>query len=168
MSRNGCLRRTVLITATTGHVTRRYFSVDEEGLFWLGSQGYHLLVRSRSRWAASGGDDGSGREWRYVSLQPKRSVQSLFPGSENPLANVQAVDSFPHGETESRMPWALLTLLFRSRTSKFTYLHKNDRVEKWGERGLPKVSSYCIDYASNRAWDVHSKRSLIMAGKTVA
>ena len=37
-----------------------------------------------------------------------------------------------------------------------------DRVEgkwKWGERELPKVSSYLgIDFASNGAWDVHIKK----------
>ena len=28
---------------------------------------------------------------------------------------------------------------------------------KWGEHELPKVSSYSIDFACNRAWDVHLK-----------
>ena len=38
----------------------------------------------------------------------------------------------------------------------------------WREHEFPTVSSYCylgIDFASNGAWDVHIKRSLVRAEK---
>ena len=39
---------------------------------------------------------------------------------------------------------------------------------KWGERKLPKVSNYSIDFASNGAWDVHLKKVLDNGRKKVA